>query len=232
MMKIKLFIALLVFSITNSFAQKAIQHDATLGFFQLTVDPQFRADLVDLEEAFKNGKDELFFKDPLVSGIIDKTYQKIDLALKERSNYVLLDPEILKNKEGKRLLYTPYGYPSATMKRAATYQTSDYYIKLMVNVYARFGSEEKTNLGIYKNEKKKYRPGVRIQLTLFDKNGKKIEKYVGKAKTKEKIIVETQVLQQWFKIGEEKRFNDSDNQQVLQEVINAAITNLITNMNN
>lgn len=205
--------------------------ETTLFNYQLFVDEEFQADLKSLGENMEDFKDVMKNQDPLAAGIIDDVYANINEKLSTNTNIQLQAVSTLKESGGKKLAYA-YGYPVSLKKRALTHKTASYYTSIKVEIYPRSGSITKTGLNnTYKSEKKKLRPFVRISMKLFDENGELIGKYVGKAKSKERVEIKTHTLFRWFQIGEKKRFEDGDNQTILDDTINTAIDNLILEIN-
>lgn len=215
---------------TVIFSQSSSKTPITVFYYALNVDEAFQAELRDADEMLGDWEQVFQGKNPLVEGIIDETYQQLALALNDSTQYELLPITILKETEGKNILYTPRGYPVGMKKRAITHNTSELYAFIHVDVLMRAGSKTNTDLGAYKAENKKIRPGVRIVMRIFDAEGNKVAKYNVMAKTKSKVVIQTRMVLDWFKVGDDRRLEDSDNQTIIAKLVDEAVEMLIQEM--
>ncbi len=202
----------------------------TVYYYNLIVDPSFQAELVDMAEFTENLEAFLQGKNPLVEGIIDETYEKLATQIKDSTKFEFLPVETLRETDGREILYTARGYPMGSKKRAITHRTSKYYSFIQIDVWMRSGNSTNAKLGSFQSEKMKIRPSVRIDMKVFDEQGNRVGKYNVVAKTKEEIVVQTKLVFNWFKVGDDRRLEDEDNQQILDNLIDEAIATLVDDM--
>ncbi len=230
-----LVVVMLLFVSNQSFAQSAGEKSTTIFYYDLMIDDNFRSAVIGADEKVQNFKEVIKGKDPLKEGIIDNVFGVVTNSLESETEYRFLPINTLQETKGKNVFYTARDYPLSSQKRAITHNTSDYYVSMNVQIYSRFTTGSKTAvrtpLGNYDKDKKKLRPTVVIRYKVYDKNGKKVASYKGKAKTKEIIEVKGQTIMNWFSVGEQKRLDDEANQNVLNNVIDEAVKDLLNKMN-
>ncbi len=203
------------------------QLPVTVFFYDVAISQDFQAALTDLDETVEGLSELLKGKDILKEGIIDETYHKLAAQLKDSTKFELLPISTLQTTDGKKILYTARGYPMGNKKRAVTHHTSKYYSSIYISVFARSGVTSITDVGRFESERMKVRPSVRVDMDIFDDQGGRIGKYRVKANTKEEVVIQTKMILDWFKVGDDRRFADENNQQVLEKLIDEAITMLI-----
>lgn len=114
-------------------------------------------------------------------------------------------------------------------KRAITHNTSQYYGFIQINVMTRPGSTFYSSSGLLHSEKKEVKPAVRITMKVFDEQGNRVDSYNVVARSEEKIIIQTKMVN-WLKVGNDRRLEDEDNQQTLVSLIDEAISMLMNEM--
>lgn len=201
----------------------------TVFFYNLDIDPDFQAELREPDEIIEDLSEFLQGKNPLKEGVIDHTYDKLAAHIENRTKFKFLPIETLRKTDGRVIFYTARGYPMGSKKRAVTHNTSPYYGFIQINVIARSGSTSSSSLGLLHSEKKKFEPGVRITLKIFDKRGKRVGNYDVVARSEEEVIIQTKMVN-WLKVGDDRRLEDRDNQQTLADLIDKAISMLMNEM--
>ena len=224
-----LLIAVMLFITTIGVAQDDPK-TLTVFYYDLMIDDNFRASEKGAGERIDDMKETFKGKDPLVEGIIDEVYNSIETRIESENLYDVLPVDALRNSEGKQIFHSTRDYPMGTKKAAISHNTSEYYVRMNVRIVSRLTTEKSNEVLGYRNEKKKLRPMVMISYNVFDSKGNKVAKYKGQAKTKEVINVKSATIQKWFEIGEQRRLQDDDNVNVLNEVLEEAIDDLIANM--
>ena len=218
--------------IISSLGRAQDQTPTTVFYYNLMVDQAFQADLRDIDEFAEDLNSFLQGKNPLSEGIIDETYAKLATQIDDATKFRLLPIETLQKTDGRSIFYTARGYPMGNKKLAITHRTSEYYTSIQVEVFMSSGSvsSASSGLGSRQSEMKKIRPRVRIAMKVFDEEGNRVGRYNATAETKEQVVIQTRTIANWFKIGDDRRLEDEENQQLLANLIDEAIAKLINDI--
>ncbi len=215
----RLLFPLFFFFSLNLSAQSSKNADVALYHYQIHLSDEFQEELLTVQDVADVIRDARDGEPHFIDYILEPYFHDLQESLEEDTELSLLPYESFAHRNP---------YRRVSKRRAIKSVEADYYAKMDLFIRPAFlSTEDRARIGPWEKQVKRIRPVVVIKLTLFDEDGKKVEKFKTKIRSKERVILTQETLAGWLRLDEGHDLDDDHNLNVLDRVVYDAIDDLV-----
>ncbi|MEL6255098.1 MAG: hypothetical protein AAFR87_24025 [Bacteroidota bacterium] len=215
----RLLLPLLILLSVNLHAQSSRSADVALYHYQIHLSDEFQEELFTIQDVADVITDAREGEPYFLDYILEPYFHDLQESLEEGTELSLLPFESFAHRNP---------YRRVSKRRAIKSVEADYYAKMDLFIRPAFlSTDDRAQIGPWEKQVKRIRPVVVIKLTLFDDDGKKVEKFKTKIRSNERVILTQETLAGWFRIDEGHDLDDRHNLNVLDRVVYDAIDDLV-----